>query len=401
MASRARARGSAETISVVLHDLAPGGSERIALRLANRWAELGRSVRLVCGSDAGALQPMIGPNLSIETITPNAPRGRGSRSRLAAGLRRVLQRTPGDLVFLPGNYHWPVARGVARLAPSERPCLVAQISNPLRRTGRNAICQSIFEARSRWFLEAASSAVALSEVARAEADVVFGRRFATAIPLPALQDERRSPVNPPAGPPLILAIGRLAPQKNFDLAIRAFAGLSAPDARLVILGEGPQRQALSRLVDELGLAGRVELPGYVADVAPWLDRARLVLVSSRFEGYGAVIIEALAAGRPVVATPCGGGVADVCARPDAGVVATGHDVQALTAALALQLAKPPPDPGALAQSVKHFQIGPIAEAYLDLFDAACRRTPAPLAQPLGVAERPPPARLRELADQGA
>jgi glycosyltransferase involved in cell wall biosynthesis len=380
-----RASGAAQAIGVVLHDLSPGGTERIAIRLANRWAELGRSVRLICGSIEGELRPLIGPAVALEPISPSVPRGPGARSRLSLAVGEALLRRPCDLLFLPGNYHWPLAEAVKALPAWLRPCVVAQMSNPLRRAGRSLTRQAIFEAMTRWRMRKVTCALALTAAARIEADEVFRRRMTLALPLPALDDEGVSPIPAPEGPPLVLSIGRLVEQKDFDLAIRAFALVAETDARLVILGEGPQRPQLAALISQLGLDGRVELAGYVEDVRPWLDRARCLLLSSRFEGYGAVVVEALAAGRPVVAAPCGGAVPELLAFPQAGLTAGSREPQALAAALARQLAAPPPDPGYLARLVAGHRIGPIAQAYLDTFDAArcsilARRAPGARAK---------------------
>lgn len=360
----------ASAITIALHDLSPGGTERIAIRLANRWAETGRSVRLVCGSDQGPLSGLVSPAIDLQALSPPVVRGPGSRGRLARALGAVLEREPCDVLFLPGNFHLPLAESVAGLPPSRRPAVIAQLSNPLRRQDRGPLRQAIFEARTRWLMRNVTCAIALSDAARMEADQVLRRRITIAVPSPALEDRVRRPAPPPSGPPLVVAIGRLVEQKDFSLAIRAFAQVSAPDARLIILGEGAERPQLARLIESLGLGRRVELAGYVDDVRPWLDRARCLLLSSRFEGYPAVVVEALAAGRPVVATPCSGAVADLLSTSPAGVVAERRTAQALAAALARQLAAPAPDPAALAERVARCRIGPVAAAYLEAFDMA-------------------------------
>jgi glycosyltransferase involved in cell wall biosynthesis len=370
---------SAASISIALHDLSPGGTERIAIRLANRWAQAGRSVRLICGTDEGALRGLVSPAIGVEVLQPRVCRGPGSRGRLARAVGAALVREPCDVLFLPGNFHLPVAACVTALPPPLRPSVVAQLSNALRRPGRGPAGQAIFEARTRWLMRSVSCAIALSDAARIEADEVLRRRLAIALPSPVLEDRVASPVPPPSGPPLVVAIGRLVEQKDFSLAIRAFAQVSAPDARLVILGEGAERPQLEKLVASLGLGRRVELAGYVADVRPWLDRARCLLLSSRYEGYPAVVVEALAAGRPIVATPCGGAMADLISTPQAGVIAERRTPQALAAALERQLAAPCPEPAALARQVAHHRMGPVSAAYLDAFDAA---RSAPPLEPL-------------------
>ena len=170
-----------------------------------------------------------------------------------------------------------------------------------------------------------------------------------------------------------MAIGRLVPQKGLDVAIRAFARADLPGARLAIVGEGPLEAELRALAQALGVAGRVDFAGYVADARPWLDRSRVLLLTSRYEGYGAVVVEALAAGRPVVATRCTPAAAELLGEPSFGATAAVGDVAALARALEDVLSRPPPAPDLLAAAVARFRIGPVARAYLDLFDEVAAR----------------------------
>jgi glycosyltransferase involved in cell wall biosynthesis len=101
-----------------------------------------------------------------------------------------------------------------------------------------------------------------------------------------------------------VGIGRLMPQKNFELLVEAFARIARPDDRLTIVGEGPFREAIEALTRTLGVSDQVHLPGYRRDVENWLADADAFVLSSDFEGIGNVVVEALAAGVPVVATHC-------------------------------------------------------------------------------------------------
>ena len=103
----------------------------------------------------------------------------------------------------------------------------------------------------------------------------------------------------------ILGVGRLTNQKRFDLLIKAFHRINPSGCKLVILGEGNQRQALEKLIDELGLMDKVILPGFVDNPYPWYKKAKLFVLSSDFEGFVNVVAEALACGTPVVSTDCG------------------------------------------------------------------------------------------------
>lgn len=102
--------------------------------------------------------------------------------------------------------------------------------------------------------------------------------------------------------PVLLAVGRLVPQKDFATLLAALAHI--PRGRLIVLGEGPGRAALTAQIASAGLAGRVDLTGHVPDVLPWLARADLFVMSSRWEGFPLALVEAMGCGAPVVATDC-------------------------------------------------------------------------------------------------
>jgi glycosyltransferase involved in cell wall biosynthesis len=106
--------------------------------------------------------------------------------------------------------------------------------------------------------------------------------------------------------PVVLAIGRLVPDKDFLTLIRAFARVKCEDARLVILGEGSERGRLVAEARTLGVEERVEMPGFVRDTGAQFDGARCFVVSSRSESFSLACVEALARGLPVAVTDCGG-----------------------------------------------------------------------------------------------
>lgn len=150
--------------------------------------------------------------------------------------------------------------------------------------------------------------------------------------------------------PYIVAAGRLMPNKNFPLLLRAYAK-AAPRERLVILGEGPERAALEALAASLGIADRVDMPGFVANPFAVVARAEAYAMPSNAEGFPNGLVEAMACGLPVVATNCASGPSEILAdRPretiagaldvDAGVLVPTNDVEAFAAALGRVLAEP-------------------------------------------------------------
>jgi glycosyltransferase involved in cell wall biosynthesis len=110
----------------------------------------------------------------------------------------------------------------------------------------------------------------------------------------------------------ILSIGRLTEQKDHATLIRAFANLPESfSASLVILGEGSLREELKKLIISLGLQKRVHMPGFIIDPKPWFLSANLFALSSKWEGFGNVIVEALEYGLPIVSTDCPSGPAEI------------------------------------------------------------------------------------------
>jgi glycosyltransferase involved in cell wall biosynthesis len=108
--------------------------------------------------------------------------------------------------------------------------------------------------------------------------------------------------------PVVAIVANLIAYKRHGLFLQAFelVARSVPESRAVLLGEGPERSRLEKLAAELGIAERVEFRGGVADVRPHLADARVVVLTSEHEGTPNALLEAMAMGRPVVATPVGG-----------------------------------------------------------------------------------------------
>jgi glycosyltransferase involved in cell wall biosynthesis len=364
------------SIGIVMHDFALGGTERIATRLAARWSAEGAPVRIFCGTGEGDMRALLSDQVEVVEASPPISRGFGSRTALGRAAARHFGERPVDVVFLPGNFHWPIVPALAALPRDRRPAIAAQVSATLSKPQRRPIQQMLFEWRMRHLLRDAQAVITLSAAATNEAERILRRSMVCTIPLPALGDDRVPPRPVPEDSRIILAVGRLVPEKGFDALIEAFAALPDPAAELVIVGEGPDRERLEGLIGRYGLAGRVQLPGFVSDTRGWLDKARLAAMPSRFEGYPAVLVEAFAAGRPAMATACTPAAAELIDAPIAGRVVEIDDCAGMTTALKAMLDGPIPDPARLAARVERHRIGPVARAYLALF------------QGLSVANRP-------------
>ena len=170
----------------------------------------------------------------------------------------------------------------------------------------------------------------------------------------------------PGAPPVILAAGRLLPQKDFPTLLRAFARLRRQqEARLVILGEGKERAALERLARELGVADAVDLPGFAPNPFAYMARASLFVLSSAHEGLPGVLIQALACGCPVVSTDCPSGPAEILEGGRWGPLVPVGDDAALAEAMLATLAAPLPR-ARLRERGAAFSVERAAERYRDL-----------------------------------
>lgn len=163
---------------------------------------------------------------------------------------------------------------------------------------------------------------------------------------------------------VILGVGRLVPQKDFGTLIDAFDHLRTDhDAKLLILGEGEQRPDLERRIAKLGLTEDVSLPGFVDNPYKYMYHADLFVLSSMYEGFGNVIVEALACETPVVSTDCPGGPSEILQNGAYGQLVDVGDPAALAAAMSNALAQDT-DPTALLERARDFSVSSITEQYL-------------------------------------
>jgi glycosyltransferase involved in cell wall biosynthesis len=145
----------------------------------------------------------------------------------------------------------------------------------------------------------------------------------------------------PGSPPVILGVGRLEKQKDFSTLIRAFAQVKQQcSARLMILGEGTERPHLEALVQELGLAEDVSLPGFVANPYAYMARSAVFVLSSLYEGLPTVLIEAMAGGTKVVATDCKSGPAEILENGQYGKLVPVGDIKGIAEAIISTLEEP-------------------------------------------------------------
>lgn len=309
----------AQHIVIVFHDFSFGGTEVVALRLAGEWLRSGRRVTILCGTLDGPLISSVPAGVQLRTIEREIGRSLFSRLRLRRALPAAIDRLRPDILFLPGNYHLMLS-AATRYLP-RRPMVVAKISNPLAPTGIQPL-RWIFERLYRWAAKDTDALVAMSaglaeDVRRLRAD-----RDIRVIHDPFPSTSLRAGSTLACGEVLrMVAAGRLVAQKDFALAIRVAAEIARfRKVHLTILGEGPDRKRLERLVRRLGIETLIDLPGHMPAITPTLARADLLLITSQYEGGPAVAVEALGQGVPVIATACSHFLDDLLQHPDQGMI---------------------------------------------------------------------------------
>jgi glycosyltransferase involved in cell wall biosynthesis len=318
------------------------------VRLANHYADSGLKTRLVVNTSAGPLRSIVSSKVDLIDFG-------WSRSREARGtLRKYLQKErPQSLLCaltvnnLTALYARAGARVGTRLVISERNNLSSNLKLwPFHKqlAIRLGVRTLYGQADA---ITAVSSGVAddlshLSGVRRERISVIYN-------PTPEPEDiaaARSAPVPHPwfADPcPVIVAMGRLVPQKGYHTLIEAFAALRAKrDARLIILGDGPQLPELIAKAEAAKVADNVCFQGFVMNRLDYLVRASLYVLSSDREGFPNALLEALTCGIPVVSTDCdGNGPREILSRTLPRTLVPIGDSRRLEAAMREQLDTPP------------------------------------------------------------
>ncbi len=301
-----------------------GGSERHLLTLLPALAERGLDpVFLGLDDPAGVLEPFY-RELRVESVRLPCPRDLAPA--LAWRVRRELRRLRPEVVhthLVHGDVYGALGAGRAALVSTKhnddrfRLGPFRFVERSLTRRASRVI--AITEALRRFCVDGVGLPAAKLEVVHYGLD---------ALP-EAWGDSPDVPL--PGNARILLCVSRLTEQKGVDVAVRALVSIRErhPDAALVVLGEGPER---SRLAGE-----GVYLPGRVGDVAAWYRRAELLVHPARWEGFGLALLEAMLAGKPVVATRVSS-APEIVADGETGLLVPPEDPAALAEAVALLLA---------------------------------------------------------------
>ena len=359
-------------ISILLPDLGGGGAERVNLDLAYEFARAGHAVEFVLMQACGDLLEEARASFSV--IDLDTPRARALPLALARYLR---QRRPDALLaaMWPLTVTAPLAQRLSghrcKVLISEHGILSAQYRDWgrfHRLLLRLSASLGYRHVNSRIGVSAgvAADMAALSGIRKDAFEVVYNPVPPRAVPEEAALDSADRLWSRPKGA-RILTVGTMKAVKNHPLLLRAFALLDRPDAMLMFVGDGDGREALLSIARGLGVTDRVIFAGFHPDPTPFYKTADLFVLSSNFEGFGNVIVEAMACGTPVVSTDCPSGPAEILKNGRFGMLTPVGDTEALSRAIADALEQLH-DRDALKRRATDFAPQIAARKYLDLLD---------------------------------
>ena len=359
------------------------GTETVVKNLATELARRGHSVDLLIRPEPGFDPDLEWAKDSVRAIRLDARHKR----TLARAIARYAQSHRPDILF-------SVARrdnlALCWAKPHLPPATPVVISEHL------AISDSLrdYPALKRWHrlgmmrraYRAADAVIGVSGGIASELQTLLGLHHSVvrvmhnpviSAQLLRLADE---PIQHPwfqtGQPPVILAIGRLDPHKDFENLLKAFAQvLRSIQCKLVILGEGWQRQELQELAHALKISDSIDMPGFVSNPFPYIRQAKLFALSSRMEGLPTVLIEALGVGTPVVATDCPHGPREILGNGSYGRLVPVGDYTSLAQAILETLTHPLPS-NELRQRGMDFSSNRATTKYIELF-TSLRMEPNP------------------------
>ena len=356
------------SVAIFLPALDGGGAERVMLNLARGFVAQGIKVDLVLVRAAGPYLSQVPSQVRVVSL--------GNRRLLLSipALVRYLRREQ-PVAMLCGQEDVNIVALWARRLTRVSTQVAVIVHNNLSRDSRNAtqLKRQLTPYLVRWFYPWANAIVTVSrgvaeDLVRIGLPLNCIKVIYNPVVTPDLfkkgEESVEHPWFLPSQPPVILGVGRLEKQKDFPTLIRAFAQVQQQrPVRLIIFGEGPERSDLEALVQEMGLTADVAFPGFVANPYAYMAQSAVCVLSSAWEGFGNVLVEAMATGTPVVSTDCESGPAEILANGQYGKLVGVGDIKGMAQAI-VETLKQPPNSVALQQRAMDFSLEKALAQYL-------------------------------------
>ena len=357
-------------IAFILPDLIAGGAQRVVLNLCKELSNRAYQVDLLVISNPGTFFDKVSPGVNLIRLNDSESEEKLGVSQVfkaANHYRTYLKDNSPDIIVssLTGTNLFTL---VIKLITKNKTPLVA-IEHSVVRNIHSAIKKMLV----KWFYPRADRIICVSDGIRQDlTSIGIPAKNIIVINNPidieqAIHDSQQDISHPwllDKSVTAIVAIGRLVEAKGFDQLIRAFALLlENRPAKLLILGDGPLKPGLLKLCADLGVDKDVDLPGHVDNPYAYLARADLFVLSSNWEGFVGVLVEAMALGVPVVACDCWTSPREILKDGEIGILAPNNQPETLKQFILLALDNPQ-DRELLAKRASDFSISKITDQYI-------------------------------------
>lgn len=359
--------------AIFVYSFRGGGAEKMMIHIANELHQRGHNIELILVDASGPYEPLVNPKIRTSEI------GGSNIVEIQYNLWRNLCHR--DLDVLLSTMEIPnIAATIATRYPISVPIVLrsASIYSKRERSGKYKLIPIL-----KWFVyPRAEAIVTISKgVGRDLADVtkmdetkfttIYNPAYDPEISKKAAEhvdhewftdDEKR----------VVIGVGNMKPAKDFATLVRAVHRLQDDgETYLIILGTGPNKNTLLSLATELGIRDRISFPGFVDNPYAYISKADVFVLPSAWEGFGNVIVEAMACGTPVVCTDCPGGPSEILNNGEFGPLVPVGDDKAMTRAIKDVLADPI-DSSVLQSRAKDFAIETIVDEYEDVLLSVIR-----------------------------
>lgn len=356
-----------EKIGLFIPTLTGGGAQRVAINLASGLVERGCDVEIIVIREEGALVKSVHPKVGIASLS-------AERTALSIpSLSWKMYNDDFDAIISFMGYVNVCAMISQYLSFSNHVSILTEHTTVSAQSGAQGGRGQVVKYLSKILYPVADAVVGVSEGVKSDIrnsiNLQSGQVYRVYNPVVTNELCRlasESAKHPWFGnsEPVILGVGRLIRDKNFELLIRAFQRLNKRrEARLIILGEGPERSKLEQEVRRQGISDRVDMPGFKRNPYCYMSASDVVALSSSREGFGNVLVEAMACGTPVVSTDCPSGPSEILEGGQWGPLVPVGDAEKLSHAILSILENPPPSK-MLKERSKDFTNEKAAREYL-------------------------------------
>lgn len=350
-----------DSVAFYLSNLDVGGAQRVVVNLANEFAARGADVDVVLVTEQGPLADELEPAVTLVELECER-----ALTAIPSVVQYLRRRSPDAFVSSMTYLNVTAVFAAAVAGVDAAVGVVEHNTRPAPRPTEPPVALARLLYPRADFVVAVSDGVAddvadWAGVDREAVDVVYN---------PVVTDSLRDAARePPAHDwlvedvPVVFGTGRHVEQKDFETFLRAFAAVERRrEVRCILAGEGPLTDEYVALCRELGVEDVVDTPGFVQNLYSYMRHADVFVLSSRWEGFGNVLVEAMACGTPVVSTDCPSGPAEILADGEYGALVDVGDHAAMADAIERALDDPPPA-ARLRDRAADFRVEAVAASY--------------------------------------